>query len=129
MNRLASLIPWALAASTAQAAVVLPDSCQAHPTPPPRHYVDRAVQYQRDGYAVVTVRVVPRDDVDRACQRASGVGEPIGFPGTRFGACTIMDVARLPFTALIIIPATGRDGALCHELGHVGGWPWDHPDR
>lgn len=111
----------------AHAGVVLPDNCAAHPTPPPRHYVERAIELQEAGLAVVEVRTVPRSIVNRECEQTSGLTEPVGFPGRRFAACTIMDVSTLPFRATIIIPETGREGALCHELGHVGGWPWSHP--
>lgn len=101
-------------------AIVLPDDCHTHPTPPPARYLEQAVEYQREGLAVVTVRVVAKDRVNRECQRATGLSEPVGFPGRGFGACTVMDTSGLPFRALIIIPEGGC--ALNHELGHVGGW-------
>lgn len=116
-----------LSCSAAHAGVVLPDNCSAHPTPPPQVYVDHAIEAQRVGLMIVEVRRIPASEVNAACERASGLSEPVGFPGRRFGACNILYVDRLPVRAIIIIPEAGREGALCHELGHAGGWPWNHP--
>ena len=102
-------------------------ACSTHPTPPPARYVNQA-QVEMARGTVVTVRELPADQIHMAC----GNGEsPVDYPNRRYGACTIplgFNVATSTVNYTMIVP-TGNLGAMCHELGHVGGWAGNHPRR
>lgn len=87
-----------------------------HEGPPPR-------QYRHGGEA----KVVFSDNVGRDCVAA---GHKIGFRARTdlTNACAVLGGAE---TVLIVKNPCRESGAyaavLCHELGHVNGWPVNHP--
>lgn len=84
----------------------------SHDIPPAR--------YQGD--VTATVRFASHAEVTRECAR----GRPRPPSGKEYSGCTKPDG-----TIWMIDPCryTSQDYALsmCHELGHLHGWPGDHP--
>lgn len=79
------------------------------------------VQFQHD--AVMTVQFSDPDRVPSLC--VALIGQPT--PGTYASACWLGETVIMPNPCRWPNRSDYSD-LLCHELGHLNGWPVDHSD-